>query len=396
MTTVIDSHKGLQAFCNWNKLTYLIFRRTVESTCLCKMLHKVYPDLTFAYELGVDKQPEPFYHTLTQININQNNINSDKPISFYIQTISDHNDTGRASKIYDIVIGNSIDEIMRFYNYMVKVTTPPTVSKKNSIFMWSSYHGQYIEDMKTLDRSIDDLIGLEEYFDLVKNDVLRQDKHQELLSKLGATSGLNYMLYGTPGTGKSSFVRAFATAFEIPIYVVKLTQAVNETQLTKMLIPDTVAKHATSLKLVLLEDFDRYLENNKENKAIMSAILNAFDGVFSAINIVRFFSANNPEIINKNGALVSRMNRTFLFDLPNKNFVKEQIKRVYGKDCNRHIMEELAIKMEFNKLSMRHVTNYLCRFLDEEHKLEQANAQFDDYIDEMTKFHQYRDEYNKN
>lgn len=401
MNIILDNDKSLYSLCNFNKLEYVIFKRNIDYS-LCKMLHKVFPNKTFAYELSNNDEPEPFYPSLTKFTIDQYLFDerlSHNDIDFYIQSIhkskfkiiSNHND---GTEIYDIVISKSIKLIHLFYDYLTNITRPTPTSKKNYIFIWSTFYGSYIEDVKSLDRSINDLIGLEYYFELIKNDIIRQEKHQQLLIKLGATSGLNYMLYGPPGTGKSSFVKAISTIFEIPIYVAKITQASNETQLTKMLIPMKEEKSISSLKLVLLEDFDRYLENNKENKAIMSSILNALDGVFSAIHVIRFFSANDPKIINKNGALASRMNRTLFFDLPNIDQIKEQINRVYGNTCEYELLNQLAIKFANNKLSMRYITNYLCRFLDENDKLSMAYNHFSAYIDELINFNKYKKEIN--
>jgi SpoVK/Ycf46/Vps4 family AAA+-type ATPase len=177
--------------------------------------------------------------------------------------------------------------------------------------------------------------------------------------------------------------------------VAKITQASNEKQLTKMLIPDDVFKIASPFKLVLLEDFDRYLDNNKGNNATMSSILNALDGVFSAVNVIRFFSANDPEIINKNCALSSRMNRILLFELPNIDQARKQIYRVYTDNLDHDLVDKLAIKFVNNRLSMRYITNYLCRFLDENDKLLTAYDNFDKFIDELMRFNKYNDDIKK-
>ena len=48
---------------------------------------------------------------------------------------------------------------------------------------------------------------------------------------------LHTVITGPPGTGKSSFVRSIAVKYGIPIYNVKLSAALDENQLTNMLIP---------------------------------------------------------------------------------------------------------------------------------------------------------------
>src|SRR5204862_4186005 len=135
------------------------------------------------------------------------------------------------------------------------------------------------------------------------------------------------------------FVRALAMELEIPVYVVKLTMASNENKITNMLIPDgdnsgdewdedgnQNLTSSSDFKLVLLEDFDRYL---KDNHSSMSSILNALDGIFPSFGVIRFFSANTTNIISKNKALQTRLNRIFYFDKPNKEQFIKQVENVY-------------------------------------------------------------------
>jgi hypothetical protein len=107
-------------------------------------------------------------------------------------------------------------------------------------------------------------------------------------------------LYGMPGTGKTSFVRACAQEMNIPIHIYDLTTMCNE-ELTKFWGQSlSVAPCA-----VLFEDVDRIFD---ENKKVMGAInkppltldclLNLINGVEPSDGIVVFVTANDMSKID--------------------------------------------------------------------------------------------------
>ena len=108
-------------------------------------------------------------------------------------------------------------------------------------------------------------------------------------------------------------------------------------------------------------------------KTTMSSLLNAIDGVMPAFGVIRFFSANDPNIISGNEALSSRFKRLLFFDKPNDFQKIEQIKRVYiNNNLDNKLIKLFIEKISECNLNMRQITDYLCRFLDEEKPLEIA------------------------
>lgn len=288
--------------------------------------------------------------------------------------------------IYDVVFGQSIDLIAEFYYYLKMKCQPESTT--NYLYLWNPQYGQYYHDgKKSYNKSINDLFGLKPYYKQVNTDIKRYKLHKDLLMKLGESNGLNYMLYGPPGTGKSSFIRAMSSQLGLSLYVAKLTMAQNENQITNMLIPNLT--QTDDFKIVLIEDFDRYLEL-PGSKTTMSAVLNALDGVFPAYNVIRFFSANDPNIISSNGALLSRMNRVMYFDLPNNDQIKNLIMNAFPNKINQNLIDEAVKQIGELKLSMRQITHYVCRYLDSDDPVNDLLVNKDKWIEDMNKFNEYK------
>lgn len=396
MSTIYNKqYSSINNFALTNSLTFVIFNRE-DDDCFANVFNQIYPNLTNHYEKY--NKYEPFYNNKVCITIDQNLLDNKmiaEEISFtihsyhknelaYVGHVSNDN-FSTISDIYDVVFGPSLNHIELFYEYLKNKCKP--LSHKNQIYIWNKNHGEYQKDYrKTYDKSIDDLFGLDSYYKQIMNDFERYKSHKGLLIKLGESNGINYMLYGSPGTGKSSFIRAISCQMEVSLCIAKLTMATNENQITDMLIPRIEPEH---FKIVLIEDFDRYLEIN--GKLTMSSVLNALDGVFPSYNVIRFFSANNPNIVSNNGALVSRMNRIMHFDLPNSDQITNLIHNAYQDKVNHNLLSKVVDEIALLKLSMRQITHYICLYLDSTDPLKELLENKDEWINNMNKFNEYRD-----
>lgn len=397
-TSVYDK---IQLYALKYKRVFVIYNRgNLQSHNICVMFDKVFPNKTCHYE-NDGSDYEPFYKTLTHFEIDQKLLNDQlesKYINFYIQSfhkkelcyISQNIEGEHPNPIYDIIFGDSI-ELIKSLETFIKLRCQP-ITRKSQLYVWNSQYGQYVLDSKKMfDKKISDLFGIDEYYLNFKNDYERYIKFKELLIKIGESNGLNYMLYGPPGTGKSSFVRAIASEFEIPIYIAKLTMAKDENQVTNMLIP--IVDYDT-FKIVLIEDFDRYLATPIGN-VTMSAVLNALDGVFPAFNIIRFFSANDASIIKRNQALTSRMNRIIYFDLPHEKEIIAQIRNIFSNNLDIDLINTFVQEIISLKLSMRQLTHYFCQFLGTENPAQEMINSKNKWLSDIKNFNEYEKELKK-
>lgn len=118
------------------------------------------------------------------------------------------------------------------------------------------------------------------------------------------------LLYGSPGNGKTSFVKYLATKYKLPIKVITFDPQFSNHDLMAMF------GQITPRCLVLFEDFDNYFDKrdciigngNKEIRFTFDIILNALDGVYNTYeNVVFVMTVNDIEKVDE--ALRNRPSR---------------------------------------------------------------------------------------
>ncbi|XP_078167127.1 P-loop containing nucleoside triphosphate hydrolases superfamily protein [Carex rostrata] len=119
--------------------------------------------------------------------------------------------------------------------------------------------------------SIDTLAMDPELKNRISNDLESFLKGRNYYHNLGRVWRRSYLLYGAPGTGKSSFAAAMARFLGYDVYDVDLTR-VGGSDL------QTLLARTTPKSLILIEDLDRHLA---EGTVHLSEILNFMDGIFS-------------------------------------------------------------------------------------------------------------------
>lgn len=404
----------LKQFIEKNGLCVVTYSR--DPSYFIPKLHYSFPGLSPYFECNYGSVThDPIFPDMIKLEIDQSTLDSkleSKTITFFIQSVvgdkflfvqTSSNPEKNANTVHDVIMSATYDNIKKLDQFLTDKMK--SKSQKSLIYTWSPYNGQWIQDKRKMyNKDINDLVGLNDIFDSIKKDITTYRKNKEHLIRLGESNGLNYMLYGPPGTGKSSLIRALAMDLGLAIYVCKMTTASNENQITNMLIPgngnaddwydDDVENEDGSFnvdsikdfKIVLLEDFDRYLESGN-NSATMSAILNALDGIFPSFGVIRFFSANNPEVLSKNLALTTRLNKSFYFAKPNCDQMAIQILNAYnGKNINK---DKLALFLDFIKnkdMNMRQLTHFLCQYLDSDDPMNDVVLNMEKWIDDMIKF----------
>lgn len=295
----------------------------------------------------------------------------------------------------DREVGNIVMQQIR--EELVK-TWEPQVQPTGQIFEWSTRHLQYVEsplNCPTVFKK--DLIGLDDHFKCVEDDINILIEKEELCKKLGADSGFNYLLEGPPGTGKSSFVKAVSHQLGLPIYVVKSSSLFKPDTISNVLCPQNIQNgraggynpygqhnkqtEIEKFRIVLVEDFDRFLDSELGDE-VMSELLNALDGIYPSFGTFRFFSANHPERVGKNDAMFSRMRRILSFGLPPENDVYAHLLKLFPKDESD--IKQFCHIIKDDKLSMRTINSYICRFIIDDNPIRLAIKGYGEWIKELS------------
>jgi hypothetical protein len=164
-------------------------------------------------------------------------------------------------------------------------------------------------------------LGYRSYVNRVLLEISNLDKYSKFLNSIGeGNKTLNYLLYGAPGTGKTTLVKIIANKLKLPIYNIKGIDT-SSFSVASLLSPKTGGLSFDTV-ILLFEDFDR---NISEGKMTMSDILNALDGIQNNHKIIRFFTGNDCDVIFKNKALISRFNGIFKYNTPTMEMIKHKL-----------------------------------------------------------------------
>ncbi|KAG6737423.1 hypothetical protein POTOM_058943 [Populus tomentosa] len=162
----------------------------------------------------------------------------------------------------------------------------------------------------------------------IVDDLVIFSKAEDFYARIGRAWKRGYLLFGPPGTGKSTMIAAMANLLNYDIYDLELTAVKDNTELRKLLI------ETTTRSIIVIEDIDCSLdltgqrkkkkedegerdekdpkpklpkeEDSKQSQVTLSGILNFVDGLWSACRGERLivFTTNfveklDPALIRK-------------------------------------------------------------------------------------------------
>lgn len=166
-------------------------------------------------------------------------------------------------------------------------------------------------------------------------------------NKRGIPYRRGYLLYGPPGSGKSSFIQALAGELEYNICILNLS----ETGLT-----DDRLNHLLSIapprSILLLEDIDAAFVNRSQSdqkgfqrsSVTFSGLLNALDGVASAEERMVFMTTNHIERLDPALIRPGRVDMKVLLDNVSEYQLRKMFGRFYGESDAEGLLGEAFVK----------------------------------------------------
>lgn len=163
--------------------------------------------------------------------------------------------------------------------------------------------GEWSEAGAYLPRTLESVILPEEIKQKLVEDIQLFQGSQEWYQHHGIPYRRGYVLYGLPGTGKTSLINGLANYFKKPVYVLNLNSVTDEGLLGAIV---NTPKNA----VVLLEDIDCAVakrglkksskDESKDGPMVMkgvslSGLLNALDGVHAPNGTLFFMTTNHIE-----------------------------------------------------------------------------------------------------
>ncbi|EPS45944.1 hypothetical protein H072_85 [Dactylellina haptotyla CBS 200.50] len=144
-----------------------------------------------------------------------------------------------------------------------------------------------------------------------------------------------YLLYGPPGSGKSSFIKALAGDLDYDICLINLSErGLTDDRLNHLLI------NLPSRSIALLEDADAAFANRKQKNeegysganVTFSGLLNALDGVASSEERILFLTTNYKERLDDALVRPGRVDMALEIGLATEWQVEKMFERFYGDE----------------------------------------------------------------
>lgn len=169
--------------------------------------------------------------------------------------------------------------------------------------------------------------------------------------KRGIPYRRGYLLYGPPGSGKTSFIQALAGELDYNICILNLS----ENNLTDDRL-NHLMNHIPERSILLLEDVDAAFNKRQQSEesgfssgVTFSGLLNALDGVASAEECITFMTTNHPEKLDPALLRPGRVDIKVLVGNATEFQVRKMFLRFYENEnelCEEFIEKFKTLKVE--------------------------------------------------
>ena len=176
----------------------------------------------------------------------------------------------------------------------------------------------------------------------LKEDVEFFSKSKDWFVKRGLPYARSYFLFGPPGNGKTSTIRAIGKFFGSEIETFSFTGDYRDPDKEFMnwvvgededLDMRNVDDSSQKIRILLLEDLDRFFAKDAHPKVSISCIMNALDGVIERKNSIFIATANHPERLDAGAFLrYGRYDIRVEFKSPSYNDIVNYFKNILCHD----------------------------------------------------------------
>lgn len=167
-----------------------------------------------------------------------------------------------------------------------------------AVYVPSSYNSEWTRARLGNNRKLDSVVLKAGQKEAILADLHRFFAARERYEILGIPWRRGYLLYGLPGTGKTSLVTALASELSLNVCVLSLASP----NVTDEKIGNLLAS-VPQRSVILIEDVDAFFQHRSKAdtgvKVSYSGFINALDGVAAHQGSVVFLTTNHPDMIDE-------------------------------------------------------------------------------------------------
>jgi mitochondrial chaperone BCS1 len=213
---------------------------------------------------------------------------------------------------------------------------------KTWIYTSTNYRTNWTKICSRENRTFESVIMPTKTKNLIIDDLKRFLDSNKWYRDTGVPYRRGYLLYGFPGTGKTSYILSVAGQLNMSVCLLNLSQmGMSDDRLSELL--NYVPKNA----IVVLEDVDCIFKEREPteqmrgfNTLSFSGLLNAIDGIGSQEGRILFMTTNHLEKLNQALIRPGRIDLKVNFGLANKEQVSGMFLKFFPKEF------EIAKKLE--------------------------------------------------
>ena len=269
---------------------------------------------------------------------------SNDPTEYFHTKLLDKPLTRNQKTVID-VFGNRL-------GYVISKTNPSGYVIVKSFTKIIVSNETYSGDLKSTGISYEDIGGLKNEIELIREMVELPMKHPEVFQKLGVGAPKGVLLTGPPGTGKTLLAKAVAAETDSRFYSIAgpeiMSKYYGESEKHLREIFEKAEKNGPSI--IFIDEIDsiapRRGEIDQTEKRVVAQLLTLMDGLKSRGQVVVMAATNRPEDIDEALRRPGRFDREIRINPPDEKARKE-ILRIHtrGMPLDRNVnFDEIAIK----------------------------------------------------
>ncbi|MBN8808057.1 MAG: CDC48 family AAA ATPase [Sphingomonas sp.] len=186
------------------------------------------------------------------------------------------------------------------------------------------------KDARRADVTYDDIGGMADTIDQLREMVELPLRYPELFQRLGVEPPKGLLLYGPPGTGKTRLARAVANESDAQFFLINgpeiMGSAYGESEGRLRSIFEEATKNAPSI--VFIDEIDsiapkRGNVSGEAEKRLVAQLLTLMDGLEARANLVVIAATNRPEAVDEALRRPGRFDREIVVGVPDERGRRE-------------------------------------------------------------------------